>query len=434
MKDEHYIKLLKKCSKEHAKTIKVVQQRVFIHSKVLDSIHSAIMNPDAFFIALSIYSSLKPRTPPPDDLAYVIALIIMCEPFLLDSSHGKKWLERFDKLYTNPLKDAPSLKDGTKDLYLKNIIRIKEHIWVSPLRNGDNTLYTILHNPNTFFKCLHEYASITKGRIGPGGRSERTGLGEHAKDNITSALVSLFIHNETFKRDHYELYERWVAGQKALRQPIEDKYLTNEPTNRQKDGFISYEDAVKIRNGLKDGSYERLLLTLYTDIPPVRSDFHDTKIYRSEPTEMSKDNFIILKRNKGTLVLNNYKTSKKHGTIKMDLPDETIRQLRLSLKKEPRDYLFLSTSTKLPYSQLKTPEKSFNSWSNITLKYIFDNDDFSLTMLRHSYISRKDLEMGKMTGTQRNEIAKKMAHSVATQERYRWFGRADLEDNLPDSK
>ena len=101
MKDEHYIKLLKKCSKEHAKTIKVVQQRVFIHSKVLDSIHSAIMNPDAFFIALSIYSSLKPRTPPPDDLAYVIALIIMCEPFLLDSSHGKKWLERFDKLYTN---------------------------------------------------------------------------------------------------------------------------------------------------------------------------------------------------------------------------------------------------------------------------------------------------------------------------------------------
>ena len=29
--------------------------------------------------------------------------------------------------------------------------------------------------------------------------------------------------------------------------------------------------------------------------------------------------------------------------------------------------------------------------------------------------------MEKMTGTQRNEIAKKMAHSVATQERYRWI-------------
>ena len=32
-------------------------------------------------------------------------------------------------------------------------------------------------------------------------------------------------------------------------------------------------------------------------------------------------------------------------------------------------------------------------------------------MLRHSYISRKDLEMEKMTGTQRNEIAKKW-HTV----------------------
>ena len=42
--------------------------------------------------------------------------------------------------------------------------------------------------------------------------------------------------------------------------------------------------------------------------------------------------------------------------------------------------------------------------------------------------------MGKMTGTQRNEIAKKMAHSVATQERYRWFERGDLTDKLPDSK
>tara|TARA_Y100000748_G_scaffold1696_1_gene1462 strand:- start:214 stop:657 length:444 start_codon:yes stop_codon:yes gene_type:complete len=136
---------------------------------------------------------------------------------------------------------------------------------------------------------------------------------------------------------------------------------------------------------------------------------------------MSKNNFIILKKNKGTLVLNDYKTSKKHGTITINLPNETLKQLHLSLKKEPREYLFLSTSTKLPYSKLKTPEKSFNSWANRTLKNIFKNEDFSLTMLRHSYISRKDLEMEKMTGTQRNEIAKKMAHSVATQERYRWI-------------
>ncbi len=421
MKDEHYIKILKKCSKQHAKQIKHIQKNVFVHSKDLVNIHAAIMKPESFFTALSIYSSLKPRNPPPDDLAYVIALIILCEPFLLDSKHGKKWLEHFDNIYVSRLKESPSLKTETINLYLKNIIRIKNFIWVNPLKSVDNTLYTILHNPEIFFKCLEEYASQTPGRIGHDGRSVKTGLGEHAKDNITSALVSLFIHKETFKRDHYETYEKWVLGQKALRKPIEEKYLKNEPTNRQKDGYICYEDAVKIRNGLPDGSYERLLLTLYTDIPPVRSDFHDTKIYNSEPSNMSKNNFIILKNNKGTLVLNDYKTSKKHGTITIDLPNETLKQLNLSLKKEPREYLFLSTSTKLPYSKLKTPEKSFNSWANRTLKNIFKNEDFSLTMLRHSYISRKDLEMEKMTGTQRNEIAKKMAHSVATQERYRWI-------------
>ena len=89
------------------------------------------------------------------------------------------------------------------------------------------------------------------------------------------------------------------------------------------------------------------------------------------------------------------------------------------MKKNPRQHLFISTRFQKPYSELKNPEGSFNSWANKTLKSIF-NEDFSLTMLRHIYISRRDLKLEEQSGTERNKIAKQMGHSVEQQGRYLW--------------
>ena len=44
----------------------------------------------------------------------------------------------------------------------------------------------------------------TKGRISADKEGNKKSLGAHAKDNLTSAIVSL-IHNENFRNDHYEL-------------------------------------------------------------------------------------------------------------------------------------------------------------------------------------------------------------------------------------
>ena len=92
--------------------------------------------------------------------------------------------------------------------------------------------------------------------------------------------------------------------------------------------------------------------------------------------------------------------------------------------------MFLSTATKLPYSKLKTPEKSLHSWANRTLKNIFKNEDFSLTMLRHSYISRKDLEMEKMTGTDFPEGYKEKAIKGSSELD---LVRSGLEDTMRNS-
>ena len=246
----------------------------------------------------------------------------------MKSSIGKKWLERFDSYYTSALERTPTLKTKTKELYLKNIERAKNEIWTCTDRDTtDRTLYIILHNPNVFFERLERYASKTQGRIVSDGRGVKKGLGEHSKDNLTSAVVSLFIHHEAFRNDHHATYEKWVAGQKTLRAPINDKYLTNKPTERQKSGYVPYEQVIEKRNTLEDGSPERLLLTLYTDIPPSRSDFYDARIYVKEPPVNNNDeNYIVLSKTKGTLVLNKYKTSKKYGQRRIVLPPETLRQ------------------------------------------------------------------------------------------------------------
>ena len=420
MKDADYLKILRKKNPDFVKHMKFIIKNVFPHSKKLENIHSALINPNEFFQALSLYQSSKKKSIPQDDLAYVVASIILFNPFLLKSNIGKKWLKRFDEFYLEALNRSPTLKDATKKLYLKNIERTKNEIWTSTNKEvTDRTLYIILHNPEVYFHRLDVYAANTKGRISADKEGNKKSLGAHAKDNLTSAIVSLYIHNENFRNDHYSTYDRWVKGQNALRKPIQEKYLTNKPTDRQASGYVTYKKVIEKRNTLEDGSPERLLLTLYTDIPPARSDYYNTKIYKETPKNPNKENYVILAKNKGEIVLNDYKTAKTYGQIRIQLTEELLRQINLSLDKEPRSYLFQSERFKKPYIELKDPSGSFNSWANKTLKKLF-NEEFTLTMLRHIYITRRDLKLEQMSGTERDKIAKIMGHSTAQQQRYMW--------------
>jgi hypothetical protein len=420
MKDAEYLKMLRKINPNFVKHMKFIIKAVFPHSKKLETIHSSIIFPNDFFQALSLYQSSKQKTIPQDDLAYVVAAIILSNQFLLKSNIGKKWLKRFDEFYLSALDRTPTLKEATKNLYLKNIERTKNEIWTSTDKEViDKTLYIILHNPEVYFHRLNLYAEKTKGRISADKDGNKKSLGAHAKDNLTSAIVSLYIHNENFRNDHYSSYEKWTKGQNALRKPIQDKYLTNKPTERQSSAYVTYKKVIEKRNALEDGSPEKLLLTLYSDIPPARSDYYDTKIYKEAPQNPDTGNYVILEKIKGEIVLNNYKTSKKYGQIRIDLPEELLRQLHLSLEKEPRTHLFQSERFKKPYTELKDPSGSFNSWANKTLKKIF-NEDFTLTMLRHIYITRRDLKLEEQSGTERDKIARIMGHRVEQQQRYMW--------------
>jgi hypothetical protein len=236
-------------------------------------------------------------------------------------------------------------------------------------------------------------------------------------DAYYASIISLFLYNQQFKEDNTHLFKVWKDYHLKVREPINIKYKSNEPTEKQKSSYISYDELLRIKNALPIGSIERLLLTMYTEIPPVRSDYYATKIIynRSEINLHDESLNYILLDDAPILVLEKYKTSDKYGIINITLPDIVINEIKASLLKQPRKYLFTSNTNNEPFKEM-----SYNKWANRIIKRILDNDSFSLSMFRHIYISRRDINIEEKSGLEQQQIATIMGHSIEQQRKYLW--------------
>ena len=311
-----------------------------------------------------------------------------------------------DDYYLNKIKNTKFLKENTKKIYIKSFEIIKE-IWGDKKCNID----CIIKKPDEYYDKLIEYSK------GNSSRFKDKKISIHTLSNYIAPIISLFLHNEELKENEIELFQKWKNNMEKIRKPVSDKYLTNEPNERQKNAYVSFEDLISIRDKLEIGSFDRLLLFMYTAIPPVRSDYYKTQIYKRKPSKNVEDtNYIVLSK-KPFLVLNKYKTAAKYKTIIVDIPEDLKKEIEESLLKYPRHHLFISKQTGEPYEL----ENTFNKWANYSLKKTTKKPNFSLTMLRHIFLSRKDLNIGNMTGTEKNEIAIKMAHGIHQQGLYRWI-------------
>lgn len=321
--------------------------------------------------------------------------------------------KRNDEYYIKGIRDTKFLKDNTKQTYLKNIEKAKD-IWSTCKTKGkecddkDNSLDNIINNPTCYREKLQDYKVNTCGRV-------NNQTSDHTLNGLIAPFVSIFMYNQELKEKKSELYLQWKEEFKVIKDPIDKKYKSNAPTNRQKEAYISYNELIKIRNKLKEGTLPRLLLFMYTEIPPVRSDYYKTKIYKKKP-DNDESNYIVMVK-KPYLVLNKYKTAKTYKSIVIDIPNDLKKEIEISLEKYPREYLFVSTRNLEPFDK----ENTFNKWANRTLKSIVNKEGFNLTMLRHIYISREDLKLNQKTTLEREIIAAKMGHSVPMQMGYQWL-------------
>lgn len=311
-----------------------------------------------------------------------------------------------DEEYLEPIRKTNFLKDVSKDHYITYIQRARDDI--KHAQSIDN----LLVDPEGFENRLHSYADKKSSRL-----NTNRSIGNHIRAKIVASIKAIFKYNQTLQEMYPELYQRWDNVLRRTQSKIHEHYQSNMPTSRQREGFIPFEELCQKRDEMEDGTQEKLLLCMYTMIPPARADYYDCRLFSRQP-HIDTGNYIVLRENNPILVLNEYKTKKRYGQITIDIPNELFYQIQASLRTLPRDYLFVRPFNHQPFTQCRHPLRSYTKWVNSVLKRHFNRQYASISNVRHAYISRSDLDLPNKTGLQQEEIATKMQHSTDMQRKY----------------
>jgi hypothetical protein len=266
---------------------------------------------------------------------------------------------------------------------------------------SEHTIDALLDNPEKSLEILSSIPTI-----------KQTSTNRHV---FISALVAYITHVIPTKTKNEErissLTKRWKEVQKENWEPLSEHYSKNEPTENQKEKVMPFDEIVKIRESLERGSFERLLLSFYTMMEPIRADYYSTEIIH-DGQESKEENYLVLGVKDARIVIRDFKTKNKHHIIENKLPEELVTDLHISLTKYPRSYLFVSDDKKTPFTR-----KLFSNWACRTLSRVL-KQPMTLTVLRHLYISEKIKEETPID--ELKEIAKKMGHTRDMQRVYDW--------------
>jgi len=156
---------------------------------------------------------------------------------------------------------------------------------------------------------------------------------------------------------------------------------------------------------------DKLLVAMYTYIPPGRCEYCDLLITRTQSEyESSKGNNLVYLPESGEcfIEVSNYKTAKSYGTVRYPLPVKLVDIIKQNVKDSDR-YLFTAQDGE-PYTR-----SAFSEIVRTKLTRIF-GEPLSINSLRHIYVMGH-VELG-MDPKKRVEIATKMGHSTDTQVRY----------------
>ena len=215
----------------------------------------------------------------------------------------------------------------------------------------------------------------------------------------TETLVSI---EDTHTGWRELLKENWV--------PIQEHYDSNEPTDKQKDMVVPFDELIGALVKLKIGSPEQLLLAFYTKVPPIRGEYFEMKLIFEDDKIPEEGNYIVMKNSK--LVVHDFKANRTCPPIETTISEEVMGWVRESLMKKSRKYLFVTPTENKPYGRTQ-----FSQWAGRTLTKIF-NKPMNLTVIRHIYITH--MIAIKTPVADLKQLAKNMGHSRTTQRMYDW--------------
>lgn len=256
-------------------------------------------------------------------------------------------------------------------------------------------------------------------------------LNKHIKTNTNSnkhiylmAILSIFRHKSEFL-EHFspeyvtDLYSKWKDIFNKNETPIIERRLENKPTDRQqaKGGHqITFSQIQQKREELPIGSYERLLLSIYTMIPPVRADYFATQIVKGDEIPTEKNYIRIISPQNIECIITDFKTAKTYKQITNKFPPSLIFEFNASLEKYPRSYLFVNSKGE-PHTRTY-----FVLWARRILTKLFETE-FTLVFFRHAFITDfiKNKITSNTTDAEIKAVSDRMGHSPEMFRAYKWI-------------
>lgn len=228
----------------------------------------------------------------------------------------------------------------------------------------------------------------------------------HTRLNTLHELASLWKHemNKAFKNVNFEHCTQNMPSQKDMKALLLDQDTESE------NKFIDQDHVRKVYDELLDGTDDKLYLAFMgaAGQPPLRTtDCHQLHLSNGNSDCL---NYIDLSVYPYKLILRDYKTKKIYKTKIIPLVDEICRQINITLRERPRNYLFINPETK----ELFKDRSSFGKYTTLILKRCFGKNFTGGRLLRHTYVSDTKLDFKNLNNSERAAIAHVMGNSEPT--------------------
>jgi hypothetical protein len=249
----------------------------------------------------------------------------------------------------------------------------------------------------------------------------------NTRKNMLVPVLSLFRLNNQLDANAQMTWKQYFEEVTSL---VNVEAKKNTIKEKQKEKYVSTEEIEEKRQEMKNGnphvnirtSQQYVLLTLYCDITPKRSDLGQLRVYIREDPCIKTENYLVLRSPRSGLesylVMNVYKTAKSYGRLEEILAKETVLVLIDSLKRFPRNYVFVGRSGR-PF----TSNDAYGDFVERTFLELFGRA-MGTSLWRHVYVSEKVDPNQSEEALER--IARKMCHSANVQ-RYERFSKIAKE-------
>jgi hypothetical protein len=237
------------------------------------------------------------------------------------------------------------------------------------------------------------------------------GYAESTKKTWYAAIVSALSHKGStgYYKKTYAYYHAKMMGKVAEARQID----TAEKTETQRDNWVKWDDVIALRGGLlaspTASHLDKLVLSLYTEIPPRRNkDYLEMYVKSDGKYDDPKCNYLITEKGVPShFLFNTYKTAKKYGPQKVELPTSLRDVLVGYLAQHPlREQPFYHLLVGSRVGRALPPNGITQVLNRLFKKRV------GCSMLRHAYLSSKyDVEAMRTDATA-------MGHSETEQRKY----------------